>query len=99
MVYYPKQDFKFVGFVKSNTKNKKYDAIIKNKQNDRAYRVPFGDDRYQHYKDKTGLGLYSNLNHLDKKRQKAYVSRHTHYIKDNYYSPSYFSMKYLWNLH
>lgn len=98
MSFYPKNNFKFIGFVKSNTKFKKYDAIIKNKQNDRSYRIPFGDNRYQHYKDKTGLGLYSHLNHLDTKRQKLYVARHQHFIKNNYYSPGYFSMKYLWNL-
>jgi hypothetical protein len=98
MVFYPIQNFKLMGFIKSNTKYKKYDAIVKNKENDRTFRVPFGDNRYEHYKDKTGLGLYSNLNHLDKKRQKNYVSRHQHFIKDGYYSPAYFSMKYLWNL-
>jgi len=98
MIYYPKTTFRHMGFVKSNTKYKKYDAIVKNKKNDRVYRIPFGDNRYKHYKDKTGLKLYSHLNHLDKSRQKAYSARHTHYIKDGYYSPGYFSMKYLWNL-
>lgn len=98
MSFYPKNNFEFIGFVKSNTKFKKYDAIVKNKQNDKSYRIPFGDNRYQHYKDKTGIGLYSHLNHLDKKRQKLYVARHQHFIKNNYYSPGYFSMNYLWNL-
>ena len=98
MVFYPIQNFKLMGFVKSNTKYKKYDAIVKNKHNLRAFRVPFGSSKNYHYKDKTGLGLYSHLNHLDKKRQKAYVSRHQHFIKEGYYSPGYFSMKYLWDL-
>ena len=98
MVYYPKTTFRLMGFVKSNTKYKKYDAIVKNKQNDKTFRVPFGDARFQHYKDKTGLRLYSKLDHLDKKRHKSYVARHTHSIKDGYFSPAYFSMKYLWNL-
>ena len=87
-----------MGFVKSNTKYKKYDAIVKNKHNLRAFRIPFGDNKYQHYKDKTGLGLYSHLNHLDKKRQHRYFVRHQHNIKEGYYSPAYFSMKYLWNI-
>jgi len=60
MVYYPKSNFRHVGFVKSNTKYKKYDAIVRNKKDDSSFRVPFGDNRYEHYKDKTGLGLYSN---------------------------------------
>jgi len=97
MVYYPKSNFRHVGFVKSNTKYKKYDAIVRNKKDDSSFRVPFGDNRYEHYKDKTGLGLYSNLNHLDNSRRRNYVRRHTHYIKEGYYSPGYFSMKYLWS--
>lgn len=31
-------------------------------------KVHFGDKRYEHYKDTTGLGKYSHLNHNDNKR-------------------------------
>ena len=87
--------YKFIKFQRSNTKNKKYDAIILNKKTKRYKTIPFGDKRYKHYKDTTGLGLYSNLNHLDKNRRKNYRSRHNK-TKDNKYSSSYFSYNYLW---
>jgi len=96
MSYFPINNFKLVNFEKSKTKNKKYDAILKNKENKKLMRVPFGDNRYEHFKDKTGLGLYSHFNHLDKSRQKNYIARHSVYIKEGYFSPGYFSMKYLW---
>ena len=96
MSYFPKNNFNLVNFEKSKTKNKKYDAILQNKENKKLMRVPFGDSRFQHFKDKTGLGLYSHLNHLDKSRQKNYIARHSVYIKEGYFSPGYFSMKYLW---
>ena len=47
---------------KSNKKNKKY--MI---QTDSGI-VHFGDKRYEQFEDTTGLGLYSYLNHKDKKR-------------------------------
>ena len=96
MSYFPKNNFNLVNFEKSKTKNKKYDAILRNKENKKIMRVPFGDSRFQHFKDKTGLGLYSHLNHLDKSRQKNYIARHSVYIKEGYFSPGYFAMKYLW---
>ena len=96
MVYYPKSEYKFVRFEKSNTKHKKYDAIIKNKLNDREKRLPFGDVRYQHYKDSTGLKLYSYLDHNDVNRRRLYRARHKQFIKDGYHSPSFYSYYYLW---
>ena len=50
----------------------------------------------EQYKDTTGLKLFSNYDHKDKKRKDKYINRHQHYIKKGYYSPSYFSMRYLW---
>lgn len=78
-------------FVKSTRKNKKYD-VYEQKQDGLKYLTSFGDVRYQHYKDK--LGLYSHLNHLDKKRRDLYYTRH----KKDYpkYSPDWLSKKLLW---
>jgi hypothetical protein len=80
---------------KSQSKNKKYGAIIPNGQI--KY---FGSLNYDHYYDK--IGYYSNLNHLDEKRRKNYISRHMG-VKSNgisapliEYSPSWFSLNYLW---
>ena len=56
--------------------------------------VQFGDSRYNQYKDRTPLKLYSSKDTLDKKRRKAYRDRHT-YAKPKY-SAGWFALKYLW---
>lgn len=89
------EDYKFKEFKKSNTKYKKYDAILEHKNTGRTKTIPFGDVRYEQYKDSTGLGLYSDKNHGDKQRRKNYKSRHNKTSK-NKFSSSWFSMKYLW---
>lgn len=96
MSYYSKKDHSFVRFQKSKTKHKKYDAIIKNKKTGKEIKIPFGDSRFEHFKDSTGLGLYSYLNHGDKDRRSNYKKRHSVYIKPNMYSAGYFSNRYLW---
>jgi len=39
--------------------------------------VHFGDSRYPQYRDTTGLGLYSHLDHGDKNRRRNYFMRHS----------------------
>ena len=58
MPYYSKKQYKLLGFEKSNTKNKMYDAILHNKLHGKIKKVPFGDNRYENYRDKTKLNLY-----------------------------------------
>jgi hypothetical protein len=88
-------DYKLKGFEKSKTKNKKYDAILIHKQTGREKRVPFGDNRYSHYKDTTGLGIYSKADTLDKERRRLYRLRHAGEDK-NKYSSGWFSWFFLW---
>lgn len=88
--------YMFERFERSNNLNKKYDAILKNKQNNKHVRVPFGDKKYEQYEDKTGLGLYNNLNHLDNKRRIAFRKRHGYFLKPGFFSPGYFSYYFLW---
>lgn len=100
-MYYSHADYKFLRFEKSKKEGKKYSAVLANKATGREVHVPFGDKNYEHYKDTTGLGLYSNLNHLDSKRRTAYRIRHAKdgdakHPKEGYYSPGYFAMRYLW---
>lgn len=95
MVVVKSDDYTFKKFKKSNTKNKKYDAILIHKKTGRTKTVPFGDIRYEQYKDSTGLGLYSHKNHGDEKRRKNYISRHNKTAK-NKFSSSWFSMYFLW---
>ena len=92
---YSKKEYTFVKFERSHLPNKKYNAILKNKKTGREVKVPFGARNYEQYKDSTGLGLYSNKDHGDKKRRAAYRARHRN---DNLtdYSPGHFSWYFLW---
>ena len=90
------KDYKFVKFQKSNTQNKKYDAIIENKNTGDEIIIPFGANTYEQYKDSTGLGLYSKFDHGDKLRRTLYKKRHEVFLKHNMYSAGYFSWHYLW---
>lgn len=63
--------------------------------------VSFGDKRYQHFKDSTppsmGGGLYTHLNHGDKKRRASYRLRHgAQGFQTRKYSPAWFSWYFLW---
>lgn len=83
-------------FLKSTRKNKKYMVYYNNKW------IHFGDIRYEHYKDRTPLKIYSYLDHNDKQRRKNYLQRsmgikskgNLTYNDPN--SPNYYSIKYLW---
>ena len=96
MVYYNKNDFKLIGYRKSHTKYKMYDAMLENKFTKTTHLVPFGDKRYQNYQDKTKLNLYPNLIHGDPKRRTLYRKRHIKDLRKGYYSPGYFSYNVLW---
>lgn len=79
----------------SSKKYKKYLTYHNNKK------VYFGDNRYEHYKDR--LGYFKDLNHNDNERRSNYRKRHRAITdKDNnkvylkMTSPSYYSYKYLW---
>jgi hypothetical protein len=95
-------EYDFSHFEPSRRLNKKYNAVIQNKQTGRVVKIPFGDSRYEQYKDSTGLGLWSHKDHGDRVRRRAYESRHGQWDAsdggDNtyYFSPAYFSWRYLW---
>ena len=94
--YYPMHEYKFIKFKKSNSKGKKYDAILQHKQTQRHVSIPFGDQKFQQFFDSTGLGLYSHKDHKDKERRRRYIARHNVFIKPNMYSAGYYSLKFLW---
>jgi hypothetical protein len=56
---------------------KKYTALLKDKRSGKVRRVPFGDQRYEQYKDRTKRAIYANANHGDRKRLRNYYSRHS----------------------
>jgi hypothetical protein len=95
--YYPMQEYELIGFEKSTRPRKMYNAIIEHKKNKKKVKIHFGDSTMQNYTDKTGLDAYPHLIHGDKKRRDRSISRHSGFIKKNYYSPGYFSMEYLWD--
>jgi hypothetical protein len=87
-----------VEFKKSTRKNKKYAARTPS-----GNWVHFGDTRFGQYKDITGLGLYSHLDHKDPKRRVAYRKRHGGIkLKSGKLAvldreqPSYYSWRFLW---
>jgi hypothetical protein len=87
------EDYTHIGFEKSNTKYKKYDALLKNRENGKIKRVPFGNTLYKSYTDRTGLNLYEATG--DKERRRLYRLRHKGEDK-NKFSSGYFALKYLW---
>ena len=95
-MYYEQDKFKLQGFEKSNRKDKMYNAILLNKDTMKIIKVPFGDSNMGNYTDKTGLNMYPHLIHSDKKRRKAFQNRFHHFLRDGFYSPSFFSYYYLW---
>ena len=56
---------------------KKYTAYIKNIKFGTVRKIHFGDSRYQQYRDRTPLGLYTKKNHGTRKRMQNYYSRHS----------------------
>ena len=86
-----------MNFKKSTRPGKKYMVVVNGKT------IHFGDIKMQQYKDTTGLGLYTHLNHNDEKRRASYLAR-AKGIKDkngnltwkNKNSANYFSVKFLW---
>ena len=95
MTYYKKTEYNLLGFEKSRRRGKQYAAILENKKTKRKVRVNFGS-MMENYRDKTGLNLYPHLIHGDKNRRRLYRARHKVYLKDGYYSPSFFSWYFLW---
>ncbi len=85
---------KFDRFEKATRKNKKYKAILKDKDGNEKS-VHFGSTSYEQYKDTTGLGIWSHKDHNDEKRRSNFRSRMGKAAKKKY-SPAFFSYHYLW---
>lgn len=87
---------------------KKYTATVRDKQTRKTRRISFGDRRYEQYRDRTSLKLYSRKNHGSRKRMWRYFTRHsgipnrTKAISKEkrksrgYYTPKILSHEYLW---
>jgi hypothetical protein len=82
-------------YEKSPVKNKKLRTVVNGKT------IDFGDIRYSHFKDKSGI--HKNLDHNDSKRRKNYLTRTAgikdgkgNLTKDNPESPNYHARRILW---
>ena len=82
-------------YEKSTAKNKKLMTVVDGKK------INFGDSRYGHYKDRTGI--WKSLDHGDTKRRENYRKRHGNIkLKDgslainNPSSPAYHSYRIFW---
>lgn len=99
---------RIVTIKKSNRKEKKYMAIVKNIKTNVTRIIHFGASDYPQYKDRTTLKLYKRKNHNDRKRMRNYFSRHSGISNRNkaiykeknksnyYYTPKILSHIYLW---
>jgi hypothetical protein len=96
MVYYKIKNYTLIGYDKSKTKGKMYDAILERKSDNKIIKVPFGSNQYNNYRDISGLNLYPQLINPDKERRRLYKIRHKKDLRKNYYSPGYFSYNILW---
>ena len=88
--------FRLIKFEVAKANNKKYNAIIEDKKTKRKQTVPFGDVRYEQYRDDVPLKRYTRLNHNDRKRRENYLARHGKTMTKKF-SASYFAAKYLWD--
>jgi hypothetical protein len=85
-------------FSKSNIEGKKYSVITPS-----GKKIHFGSSNYKHFKDVTGVGAWSHLDHNDEKRRSLYKKRHSAIetkdgnpaYKDKE-QPAYYSWNYLW---
>ena len=86
-------------FSKSTRPGKKYMVVAPNGKT-----IHFGDSSMEQYRDTTGLGLYTHLNHNDEKRRASYLAR-ARGIKNKKGEPTwkdrnsanYYSVKFLWS--
>jgi len=89
-------DYELINIVSSNRNNNKYAAILKNRINNNLKMVHFGNRHKPHYCDKTDLHLYSYLDHNDDELRYIFLHKNIRNLKDNYFSPTYFNLYYLW---
>jgi len=99
---------KLIKIGKSTRKHKKYDAFVKNPDTGKVRKIPFGDNRYEQFRDSTKVKIYKSKNHGDSKRRNNYYKRHSGTsnksaaLKKEWskskgkYTPKILSHKYLW---
>ena len=95
-MFLPMSEYELQGFERATAKNKKYTAVLRHKKSGATRGMSFGDKRYEQYKDSTGVGVYSHMDHNDSHRRALYRQRHQNDMRRGHFSPGYFSLVYLW---
>jgi len=89
-------EFKLLRFEKSKNPDKKYDAIVLNKNSGRERRIGFGARGYENFGDKSGLGLYKGTGDIE--QRKRYRARHPgEGDNSNFPNPGYWAHHVLWS--
>lgn len=61
----------------SSIPEKKYMALVRNKEDKSTRLIHFGASDYEQYKDSTGVGKYTRKNHGNPRRRHNYFTRHS----------------------
>ena len=96
---YLKSDYDLIDIQISKVRNKKYDALIRNKRTGEIVKVSFGSRNplMQQYRDTTPLKYYKVLDHNDQNRKKQYQQRFKSKYNPDYYSSTSLSWEFLWS--
>lgn len=78
---------------KSSKQYKKYDVVVKTPSGGRRI-ISYGDNRYEHFKDRTKAKAWAHLDHNDPERKKRYYQRHARTTDKN--TARYWANKTLW---
>ena len=97
MKHYPKHNWIFNGILECRDHRYKYYAILRNDNLDVTELVPFGNVKSSHFYDLTKLNNYSHLNTNNIKDRMDFILKNVENLKTNYYSQTYFELKFLYN--
>ena len=104
----PRMKERIIRFERSKAKGKKYTAFVKELGTGNVRKISFGGLGYAQYKDRTGIGAFSNLDHGDRARMGRYFLRHSgtrnraraiakeKILSNGIYNPKILSHVYLW---
>ena len=95
IAHFSKNEYEFIRFDKSTRLNKKYSALLKKKNTSKYFRIHFGTKDELHFYDRTNLGFFTHLDHLDFKIRWVYRKSKQNLAIDGYFSSIYFDLNYL----
>jgi len=94
-MFYPETQYSCRGFQISHKKQQRYDAVLVHTKTAKQILIPFGNATMKAYHDLTGLNAFPHLLHNDPELRQLYHLRNDKHIRAGYFSPVYFTSKYL----